>query len=79
MIKSPCAAPAYTLSRLPGIACAVLRPVKSMGAPWSASPWMIKVGTVKAAMSFRRSVSDIARIMSVIALGEAGKNNPTAQ
>jgi len=45
----------------------------------SASPWMIKVGTVKAAMSFRRSVSDIARIMSVIAFGEAGKNNPTDQ
>src|ERR1700759_5218497 len=41
----PCPAPGYTVRLAPGMSSAVLRPVRSIGADASWSPWMTRAGT----------------------------------
>ena len=48
------------------------------GRKGSAAPWTMSVGTVKAAMSARRSVSALTRAMARMACGEAHWNSPMA-
>ena len=62
---------------LPAIAWAV-RAAVPRRPKGSAAPWTTSVGTVKAAMSARRSVSALTRAMARMACGEARWNSPMA-
>ena len=52
----PCGAPSYSTSVAFAMPAAAARPAASIGTVLSSVPWMIKVGTLNAARSRRKSV-----------------------
>ena len=54
----PCGEPVYSTRRTSLISAAAMRAVGSMGTVESAVPWIIKVGTLHAGKSLRKSVDE---------------------
>ena len=55
--STPCGPPLITCTSASGTKCGIRRPLTGNGTIWSPSPWITSVGTLIAARSARKSVS----------------------